>query len=495
MPEQALAQAEEAEEALSRGEYLGPLHGIPIGIKDNIATGGITTTLGTKVLRDHVPDEDAEVVRRCKAAGAIIIGKENLEEFAAGATSNNPHYGAVHTPGMSTTSPAAPAEAAGPTWPPGSPCLPRNRSGRFRAAARGLVRRGWAQADLRPGQPARAAGHQLQRRPHRPDDPLGADSALVLQAIAGYDPLDPSTVPVPVDDYALIMERGISGLTMGIPSNYYYDHLDPEVEAAVRRAIAALEELGVATREVSVPSMQYAGALRFSSMADSVVTHEPYITSNREDYGPDTLYRTLAGQFVLGRDYSKAMKVQRIIKEEHARVLQTWISHHSHHASTRATHRRRDHRSGGTAAEVRGPGSGHVSRNTSPMNATGSRPSRCPAASASSACPSASSSSADRGRRATCSASPTPTKVSRPAGAHGPTWSRFQFRSSARGAQPLCCAPGIFRCGTVPLLPALKTILSIPFILYIPGNQAFLQTTPTATGASPWNTGVLAQPT
>ena len=109
---------------------------------------------------------------------------------------------------------------------------------------------------------------------------------------------------------------------MGIPSNYYFDLLDPEVETAVRRAIAALEELGVASREVSVPSMKYAGALRFSSMADSVVTHEPLIASTVMITVPDTLYRTLAGQFVLGRDYAKAMKVQRIIKEEHARALQ-----------------------------------------------------------------------------------------------------------------------------------------------------------------------------
>ena len=96
--DQAMDQAREQEAALARGEYLGPLQGIPIGIKDNIATGGIRTTVGTKVLSDNVPEEDAEVVRRCKAAGAIILGKENLEEFAAGATSNNPHYGAVHNP-------------------------------------------------------------------------------------------------------------------------------------------------------------------------------------------------------------------------------------------------------------------------------------------------------------------------------------------------------------------------------------------------------------
>jgi len=96
--ERAMDQARESEAAISRGEYRGPLHGIPIGLKDNLATAGITTTVGSKVLADHVPEEDAEVVVRCRDAGAIFIGKENLEEFAAGATSNNPHYGAVHNP-------------------------------------------------------------------------------------------------------------------------------------------------------------------------------------------------------------------------------------------------------------------------------------------------------------------------------------------------------------------------------------------------------------
>ena len=132
----------------------------------------------------------------------------------------------------------------------------------------------------------------------------------------------PSTVPVPVPDYSAALARNLQGMKMGVPSNYFFELVDREVAAAVRLAIEALQELGVETREVSLPSMEYSGALRFSSMADSVVTHEPYIKTKREDYGPDTLYRTLAGQFVLGRDYSKALKVQRIIQEEHAQVLQ-----------------------------------------------------------------------------------------------------------------------------------------------------------------------------
>ena len=96
--DQARSQAKEQEAALMRGEYRGPLHGIPIGIKDNIATAHIRTTVGSKVLADQVPDEDALVVTKMKEAGAIILGKENLEEFAAGSTSNNLHYGAVHNP-------------------------------------------------------------------------------------------------------------------------------------------------------------------------------------------------------------------------------------------------------------------------------------------------------------------------------------------------------------------------------------------------------------
>ena len=373
MRDEALAQAEQAEAELAQGQYRGPLHGIPIGIKDNIATAGIKTTLGTKVLKDHVPEADAEVVRRCKAAGAIILGKENLEEFAAGATSNNPHYGAVHNPwgldhipGGSSGGGGANV-AAGVTFAslgtdlggsvrlPGAFCGVVGLKQTFgRVSQRGLLVTSFNGDHIGP----------MTRSV--------TDSALVLQAIAGYDPLDPSTVPVPVDDYVLAAERGIQGLTVGIPSNHFFDLLDPEVETAVRAAIAALEELGVASREVSLPSMEYVGALRFSAMSDSVVTHEPYIASNREDYGPDTLYRTLAGQFVLGRDYSKAMKVQRIIKEEHARVLQgvdflvtptTPMPAPRIDAETIEVEGRRQ--------KVRGPGSGHLSRNTSPMNATG----------------------------------------------------------------------------------------------------------------------------
>jgi aspartyl-tRNA(Asn)/glutamyl-tRNA(Gln) amidotransferase subunit A len=194
----------------------------------------------------------------------------------------------------------------------------------------------------------------------------------MLQAIAGYDPLEPSTVPVPVPDFSARIGQDLRGLKMGIPTDYYFDIIDPAVETTVRQAISTLEGLGVEAREVALPSMQYAGALRIAAMADSVVTHEPYLAAHRQDYGPTVLYRTLAGQFVLGRDYSKSLKVQRLIKEEYARVLQDvdfLVTPSSPVAAWRI-----DAESivlDGQSYPVRGPGSGMTARCTSPSNATG----------------------------------------------------------------------------------------------------------------------------
>lgn len=371
--EQARSQAKQQEAALMRGEYRGPLHGIPIGIKDNIATAGIRSTVGSKVLADHVPEEDAYVVSRCKEAGAIIIGKENLEEFAAGSTSNNLHYGAVHNPWNLDHIPGGSSGGGGANV---AACvtfasLGTDLGGSVRGPANfcGIV--GLKQTFGRVSQRGLLVTSFN-------GDHIGSltrsvrDSALMLQAIAGYDPLDPSTVPVPVPDFSASLGRALHGLKMGIPTNYYFDMIDSEVDVAVRQAISTLEDLGVEAREVTLPSMQYAGALRIAGMADSVVTHEPYLETHRQDYGPTVLYRTLAGQFVLARDYSKALKLQRIIKEEYARVLQDVDFLVTPTAPVAAW--RIDAETvvlGGKEYPVRGPGAGMTSRCTSPSNATG----------------------------------------------------------------------------------------------------------------------------
>lgn len=371
--DEATREAKKQEAALARGEHIGPLQGIPIGIKDNIATAGIRTTVGSKVLSDNVPDTDAEVVRLCKMAGAIVIGKENLEEFAAGSTSNNPHYGAVHNPWDLDRIPGGSSGGGGANVAAAVTfaSLGTDLGGSVRGPAHfcGVV--GMKQTYGRVSQRG-LLGTSFNGDHIGPLTRSVRDSALLLQAIAGYDPLDPSTVPVPVPDYLAGLETGLHGLKMGIPTDHYFDLLAPEVEELVRASIAAMEELGAETREVSLPSMKYAGALRIAAMADSVVAHEPYIKASREDYGPKVLYRTLAGQFVLGRDYSKALKVQRIIKEEYAAVLQDVDFLATPTGVTPAW--RIDEESvtlGGNEYPVRGPGAGATARNTSPSNSTG----------------------------------------------------------------------------------------------------------------------------
>ena len=373
--DEAMAQAREQQEAIARGEYLGPLQGIPIGIKDNIATRSISTTVGSRFLADNVLEEDAHVIKLCKAAGAIILGKENLEEFAAGVTSNNPFYGAVHNPWALEHIPGGSSGGGGAnvaacvtfaslgTDLGGSVRLPGTFCGVVgmkqtygRVSQRGLLATSYNGDHIGPL--TRSVG----------------DNALVLQAIAGYDPLDPSTIPVPVPDYTADLRRSLVGLKMGISADYYLDPnmMDPEVGSIVGQAIATLKELGLESRDVTLPSMEHAGALRIVSTVDSLITHEPYIEAHREDYGPDTINRTLAGQFILARDYSKALKVQRLVKEDHVRVLQqvdVLVSPTSPIPAPRIGEV--SFILGGKEHRIRGPGFGMVSRYTSPSNATG----------------------------------------------------------------------------------------------------------------------------
>ena len=373
MHEQARSEAKEQEATLARDDYKGPLHGIPIGIKDSIATGGIRTTVGSKVLADHVPDEDAHTVRLCKEAGGIILGKENLEEFGAGVTSNNLHYGAVHNPWNLDHVPGGSTGGGGANV---AACVTFASLGtdlggsvRIPAGFCGVVglKQTFGRVSVRGLMVGVFNGDHIG-----PLTRSVRDSALVLQAIAGHDPLDPSTVPVPVPDYTDGLERGVRGLKMGIPTNYYFDLLDPEVEAAVRRAIAALEELGAEPREVTLPMMKYAGAVRITGIVDSIIAHEPYIRSKRQDYGDTVLYRSLAGQFVRGMDYSKSLKVQRLIKEEYARVMQDVDFLATPTMPVPAPRIDADTvRLGDIDRPIRGPGGGIISRCAQPSNATG----------------------------------------------------------------------------------------------------------------------------
>ena len=371
--DQAMEDARDKESLLSQGQYLGPLHGIPIGIKDNIAVVGVRTTVGSKVLADQVSESDAHTVALCRQAGAIILGKENLEEFAAGTTSNNPHFGAVHNPWALDHVPGGSSGGGGANVAAGvtfaSLGTDLGGSVRIPASYCGVVglKQTYGRVSQRGLQVTSFNGDHIG-----PITRSVEDSALLLQVLAGHDPQDPSTVPVPVPDFTAELNNGIRGLRMGIPSNYYFDYLNPEVEGVVREAISGLEALGAEVREVDLPVMRYAGALRIVLMTDALVTHEPHILQGRDEYGPDTLYLALAGQFILARDYSKALKVQRLIKEEHARVLQEVDCLVA--PTVPGTAHRIDAENvtlGGQQFRVRGPGAGIMGRYTRPFNATG----------------------------------------------------------------------------------------------------------------------------
>ena len=387
LEEQAMAQAREEEAAIARGEYKGPLQGIPIGIKDNLATAGIRTTLGTKVLSDNVPEEDCEAVRRCRAAGAVILGKENLEEFAAGATSNNPHFGAVrnpwgtdHVPGGSSGGGGANVAAevtfaslgtdlGGSVRLPGAFCGVVGLKQTFgRVSQRGLLVTSFNGDHIGP----------MTRSV--------ADSAILLQAIAGHDPLDPSTVPVPVPDYSAgpstVESRGLR-----IGRAFQLLLRGPGARGGgsdANRAVAALEELGAISVPIELPDDEvhrggadgrYVGR---HSHARALPAGQP--GGLRSGH---VLYRTLGGQFVMGHHYSKAMKAQRLIQEDYARVLQGCGLHRNpDHAAGGAAHRRRSTWSTtGRPTGCAGPGSGHgLAQHQSFQRHRDTRRSRCPAA-------------------------------------------------------------------------------------------------------------------
>ena len=319
---QARQRAKELERSLVHGEYLGPLHGIPIGIKDNLATRNIRTTIGSKIFADYLAGEDAAVVERCYEAGAIMLGKENLHEFAMGASSENPHYNAVHNPWFLDYIPGGSSGGGGANVASSMTCasLGTDAGGSVRmpAALCGVV-------GIKPTY-GRVSQRGLLSSAFN-NDHVGPmtrsvrDNALLLQAIAGYDPLDPTTVPAPVPDYIAALDGEVRGLKMGIPKNYYFDQIDPQVETAVRRAITALEELGIEPYEVTLESMEHVAALRIINITENLLLHEELIRKHRQDYGADVLYRMLPAQFVPALDYAKCLRVQQIIKEEHVKIL------------------------------------------------------------------------------------------------------------------------------------------------------------------------------
>ena len=323
MPESALRQAHELESMLMRGECLGPLHGIPVGLKDMLLTKGVRTTDGSKSLEDYVPDEDAPVVSRIKGAGAIILGKENMHEIGAGFLSDNPWFGRVRNPwdteryagGSSGGSAANVAscvtfaslgtDGGGSVRQPSAVCGIVGMKATYGRVSNLGCLEGVDPANFHVGPHTRCV----------------RDNAIVLRAIAGDELLDPSTVPVPVDDYEGALGRGIEGLVAGIPQNHFYEPLDNEVAEAVSRGTAVLEELGVKTRPVEMNRLELLPFVQAASRANSYVAYESQLRAARENFSSEERHRMLSGQFVLAKDHVRAQQARRLIQQEWLSVM------------------------------------------------------------------------------------------------------------------------------------------------------------------------------
>jgi len=313
--EQALEAARFAEAEIFAGRYRGPLHGIPISLKDLVATQGIRTTAGSKILANWIPEADATIVQRLKEAGAIILGKANQHEFAYGPTGVNPHYGTAQNPwdparipgGSSSGSAASVAHSLCL----GSIGTDSGGSVRIPASLMGIV-------GLKPtyGLVSRQGIVPLAwSLDHAgPMTRTVADAALMLQAIAGYDPQDPGSRNRAIPDYFQALNGEVKGMRIGLVKEYLDSPMEEGIKEAVGAFVEALEGLGTKMEEVSLPQLRYASAVSFLIMAsESMAYHRAYMKERAADYGQDIRIRLGLGQFVLATQYIQAQRVRRLL--------------------------------------------------------------------------------------------------------------------------------------------------------------------------------------
>ena len=314
----ALAQARSAEAEIASGGYRGPLHGIPVAVKDIISTKSVLTSGGSKVLADNVPDHDSTVIERLNGAGASLLGKLNLSEFAIGGTIDHP-YGTPRNPWNTGHSAGGSSSGSGIATAAGlaAGTLGSDTGGSVRGPSSfcGIV-------GLRPTY-GRVTRHGVvpmcwQMDTIGPMTRTVKDCALMLQAIAGGDERDPSSSDEPVPDYALELEQSIGGLRVGLPREMFdFADLDNEVKTAVETAVTVLGELGVASDEMTLPTSAQSGAV-FVSIADvdCASFHSEWLATRPEDYDWSTRTRLESATLTPATMYIRAQRARELIRRE-----------------------------------------------------------------------------------------------------------------------------------------------------------------------------------
>ena len=338
--DQALADARRCEEEILRGDYRGPLHGVPVALKDLYDTAGVRTTAASKIYAQRVPDEDATSVARLHAAGAVIIGKTNLHEFAYGVTTDSSYFGPTRNPWDLERVPGGSSGGSGAAVAAGL-CAAATGSDtggsiRIPAALCGIV-------GLKPTY-GRISCYGLLPLSWTLDHPgpmtrsvYGA--AVMLAAMAGYDPRDPASADVPVPDYVTGLRDGVEGLVLschpelveGLPKGLRIG-LDPrwalagiqeEVRAAFQEALGVLEDLGAEIVEVSVPRVEEGMEAALTIlMAEATDIHEEFLRTRPDDYRPDVRVRLEKGFAVRGSDYGRARRSGELLRRDLATLFQ-----------------------------------------------------------------------------------------------------------------------------------------------------------------------------
>ena len=317
--ELALAQARSAEDEIVRGHWRGPLHGIPLALKDLVDTAGIRTTAASAVFKDRIPAEDAEVVRRLKNAGAVLLGKNNLHEFAYGGSSMISFYGEVRNPwnpaliaGGSSGGSAA-AVAAGLCY--GAIGTDTAGSVREPAALCGIVglKPTYGRVSVRGVIPLSGSLDHVG-----PIARTVSDAAVMLQAIAGYDAKDTNSADMPVPDYLAVFSQPSKPARIGIPRKFFYEDLDPEIASAVEDALGVLRTLGGDLHEIEldVPTD------RRLQTAESYAYHAEFISRSPELYQPETLRRIRTGEGIGFEQIEQRRRELQQIRGEIARVFE-----------------------------------------------------------------------------------------------------------------------------------------------------------------------------
>ncbi len=310
----ALARAAEADRAAGEGRWLGLLHGMPITLKDNIATAGMRTTSGAMFFADHVPNQNADVVRRLHAAGAVLIGKANMQELAFGVVTTNPVFGQCrnpwnpdHIPG-GTSGGSGASVAAGMCQ--GSLGTETGGSVRIPASMTGVagLRPTHGRISIRGVTPASMSNDTI--------GPMArevADVARLFAALAGYDAGDPVSADQPLENFLPALNDGIAGKRIGIVRKFHFERLHPEVEQAVLDSIKVFERLGAEIHEIELPGAELAQDWNIAQIYGDICAYFGDRLKNQpETISPRVRARMMLGLDFTAVDYAEAMRGKEI---------------------------------------------------------------------------------------------------------------------------------------------------------------------------------------